>query len=351
MNESDFEAWSVSEDKFPREGSNVDKLRFLLKYAILAPSSHNTQPWIFKIVNNNSIEVYADRTRALPVVDPEDRELTISCGAALCYLQIALQHFGYRHNVELLPKSEDEDLLARVSIDDTNNRSLNRASKEDSSVFQAIIKRRTNRLKFEDREVASSLLSKLQSVVAESGGGDAWFHIAKEGDQKNLLAHLIAEGDRIQMSDKRFRRELASWIHSNRSHNKDGMPGYSFGFNDIISLMSPFVLRTFDSGKGQAAKDRQLASGSPVLVVLGTNSDEPIDWLKIGLALGHMLLTTQSENVWSSFLDQPLEVPELRWRVKDAIKRKEGFPQLLLRMGYGQQVKPTPRRPVEEVVR
>lgn len=80
MNESDFEAWSVSEDKFPREGSNVDKLRFLLKYAILAPSSHNTQPWIFRIVNNNSIEVYADRTRALPVVDPEDRELTISCG-------------------------------------------------------------------------------------------------------------------------------------------------------------------------------------------------------------------------------------------------------------------------------
>ena len=169
-------------------------------------------------------------------------------------MQIALQHFGYRHNVELLPKSEDEDLLARVSIDDTNNRSLNRASKEDSSVFQAIIKRRTNRLKFEDREVASSLLSKLQSVVAESGGGDSWLHIAKEGDQKNLLAHLIAEGDRIQMSDKRFRRELASWIHSNRSHNKDGMPGYSFGFNDIISLMSPFVLRTFDSGKGQGSK-------------------------------------------------------------------------------------------------
>ena len=73
-----YEAWNLSEDKFPREGSYVYKLTFLLKYAILAPSSHNTQPWLFKIVDNNVIEVYADRTRALPVVDPEDRALTLS---------------------------------------------------------------------------------------------------------------------------------------------------------------------------------------------------------------------------------------------------------------------------------
>jgi len=69
----------------------------------------------------------------------------------------------------------------------------------------------------------------------------------------------------------RLRRELASWIHSNRSRSKDGMPGYAFGYNDIISYMGPFVIRTFDTGKGQAAKDCQLAVGSPVLTVLGTD--------------------------------------------------------------------------------
>jgi nitroreductase len=347
MNEPVFEAWTVSENKFPREGSNVDKLTFFLRYAILAPSSHNTQPWLFKIVSDkNMVEVYADRTRALPVVDPEDRALIISCGAALCYLQKAIRYFGYGYDVELLPMPEDLDLLAQVSIEDLGNTSTSQSvSEEDSSVFQAITKRRTNRLKFEDRSVAPSLLSKLQSIVAENGGDNTWLHVAREGDQKNLLAHLIAEGDRIQMSDKHFRRELASWIHSNRSHNKDGMPGYSFGFNDIMSLMGPF-----DAGKGQAAKDRQLAAGSPVLALLGSNSDEPIDWLKAGLALGSILLFARSQNIWSSFLNQPIEVPELRGRVSDAIK-KHGFPQLLLRMGYGQEVKPTPRRSVEEVIR
>ena len=56
------------------------------------------------------------------------------------------------------------------------------------------------------------------------GGGDeeretiVWLYIAKGVDEKNSLADLIVEGDRIQLSDKRFRRELASWIHPNRSH-------------------------------------------------------------------------------------------------------------------------------------
>jgi hypothetical protein len=40
---SELEPWNILEDKFPFEGSYHDKLRFFLNYAILAPSSHNTQ--------------------------------------------------------------------------------------------------------------------------------------------------------------------------------------------------------------------------------------------------------------------------------------------------------------------
>jgi hypothetical protein len=128
------------------------------------------------------------------------------------------------------------------------------------------------------------------------------------------------------------------------------MPGYAFGYSDIMSHMGPFVLRTFDFGKGQAAKDRQLAAGSPALAILGTRSDEPMDWLKAGVALSRMLLTAQTENVWSSFLNQPIEVPELRPKVQELVKEEKEFPQILLRMGYGEDVKPTPRRPVNDVL-
>ena len=60
-----------------------------------------------------------------------------------------------------------------------------------------------------------------------------------------------------------------------------------------------------------------------------------------------MLLGARAEGVWASFLNQPIEVPELRPRLRDAIGQS-GFPQLLLRMGYGPEVRPTPRWPAEE---
>lgn len=357
VSEPEFHAWNISENQFPKGRSKTEQLKFLLNYAILAPSSHNTQPWLFRIIGDSIIELYADRTRCLPLVDPMDRALTISCGAALSHLLIAIRHFGYTYELELFPDSNNsKDLLSRILVNDGRKEPKN----EEDDLFEAISKRRTNRLKFEDRDLEESLLSRLKTVVitdedeTEGEGGKeitVWLHIAKEEDEKDSLADLIAEGDRIQLSDKRFRRELASWIHSNRSHSKDGMPGYAFGYNDIMSHMGPFVLRTFDIGKGQAAKDRQLAAGSPTLAILGTRSDEPMDWLKTGIALSRMLLAAQTENVWSSFLNQPIEVPELRPKVQELVKGEKGFPQILLRMGYGKDIRPTPRRPVDDVLR
>jgi nitroreductase len=115
LREPELQAWNISENQFPTEATKSEQLKFLLNYAIIAPSSHNTQPWLFKIVGDNIIELYADRTRALAVVDPDDRELTISCGAALSHLQIAIRHFGYVYKVKLFAGSINEDLLAQVS--------------------------------------------------------------------------------------------------------------------------------------------------------------------------------------------------------------------------------------------
>jgi hypothetical protein len=343
-----YSQWNISENEFPIEGNNIEKLKFLINYAILAPSGHNTQPWIFRINDdNNTIEIYADRTRALPVVDPEDRELTISSGAALFNLQLAISYFGYNYETKLIPNVEKQDLLASINVTDIGKMPSKVNDTYINKLFQSITKRRTNRFKFEDKEIPESVISEIKSIIGKYE--NIWIHLAVQEDEKEQLADLIAEGDRIQLSDKRLRRELASWIHSNRSHSRDGMPGYAFGFNDIMSLMGPFVMRTFDMGKGQAAKDKQLASGSPILLLIGTDSDNVKDWINSGLTLSNILLYLKSENIWCSYLNQPIEVPELRKRLIDIIPRHgEGYPQLLLRIGYGQEVEPTPRRKIEQ---
>ncbi|MGA2632328.1 MAG: nitroreductase [Terriglobia bacterium] len=340
MSEPSVQPRDVSESNYPARAPIREQLRFLLNYAVLAPSSHNTQPWLFSI-GDNDVELYADRTRALAVVDPDDRELIMSCGAALFNLRIALRHFGYTCIIESFPKRGHPDLLAQIRPGDKRV-----AAADEQLLFQAIPQRHTNRLPFEDRDVPELLLSELQAAAEAEG---AWLHIVRGSDGRNEVADLIAQGDHLQASDKRFRRELAAWLHPNRTQSRDGIPGYAFGVGDWVSYVGPLMIRTFDWGKGQAAKDRQLATGSPVLAVVGTENDTPPDWLRAGQALERMVLRARAERVWASFMNQPIEVPELRPKLLNVMDRK-GFPQLLVRMGYGPDVKGTPRRPVSEVL-
>ena len=72
-------------------------------------------------------------------------------------------------------------------------------------------------------------------------------------------------------------------------------------------------------------------------------------WLCAGQALARLLLRARAGEVWASYLDQPLEVPELRPKVTEAIGRT-GHAQIILRLGYGPNVSPTPRRTVDEVL-
>jgi hypothetical protein len=108
-------AWNLDEHRLDPLANVRDKLRFSLRYAVLAPSSHNTQPWHF-IMDGDCVTLCADRLRALPVVDPFDRELLISCGAALFNLRVALSHFGLAYAITLFPSDADPDALAHVRI-------------------------------------------------------------------------------------------------------------------------------------------------------------------------------------------------------------------------------------------
>jgi nitroreductase len=79
-------------EEFPLDAGADEQLQFLLRYAVFAPSSHNTQPWLFRI-QGHELDLIADLNRSLPIVDPMNRELIISCGAALNHLQTATRYF------------------------------------------------------------------------------------------------------------------------------------------------------------------------------------------------------------------------------------------------------------------
>ncbi len=332
--------WNIRAEDFPTNASVREQLRFCVRYALLAPSTYNTQPWLFR-VSDAAIDVCADRARALPVVDPFDRQLVISCGAALCNLSIAIARFGRRAEVEILPDPADPDLLARVAPG-----AMQDPSPLTHLLFRAIVERRTNRRAFDARPIDAQLLAALCGNSMLEG---AWLE-PLHGERKDAAADLVAEADRQQMRNPHFRRELAAWTHDHSVARRDGIPGYSVSADDFDSVPATLLVRSFESdASGRVARDRALAAGSPLLCVLGTRHEEPHEWIAAGQALERSWLCATIAGLSLSFLNQPIEVPALRRKMRDLVGRG-GFPQLVLRVGYGVGPPPTPRRDVAAVL-
>ncbi len=317
-------------------------LRLVLRDAVRAPSSHNTQPWLFHVIDG-TVELWADRSRSLPVADPHDRELTMSCGAALHHLRVAMRRAGYAPEVEMLAEPHRPDLLARVSIGRHNE-----PSKLDVVLANAIEQRHTNRGAFLPREIPPQHLIAVRDAAEAEGANLVIVPQAK----RHQLANLVAEGDRAQWHDSGFRRELAKWLRSNHDEkHRDGMPGYALGMGDAAAAFAPLVVRTFDRGDGVAAHDAELVEGAQALAVLFTSGDSVHDWLRAGQALSHLLLRATSLELAASFLNQPIEVEELRPAVA-ALIDQHSVPQLILRLGFpATSVQATPRRTVDDVLR
>ena len=330
--------WDLRASEYPHSGTAVDRARALVSYAVLAPSAHNSQPWAFRL-GDGVIDVLADRTRRLPVVDPDGRELTMSVGAALGTLLVAAHRFGWHTRVAVFPEPDEPDLVARVA--------LAPGAPVDDELFGAITSRRTTRLEFENRALPEDLQ---RDLVVDAHHEHARLDLFT-GRERAALAELVAEADVVQMADPAFRRELAAWLRPNTGGHRDGIRGYGLGLSDVMAALGPLVVRTFDTGRRQAARDRQLAQGAPHLAVVSTAADDPVAWVAAGRALARVLLRLAAHGATASFLSQPVEIPTLRARVADLVSHRDcGVPQLLLRIGHGPDVPPEPRRPVDDVL-
>lgn len=316
---------------------NVDdwqeQARQLIGRAVLAPSSHNTQPWLFRI-SEPDIDLYADRLRALPVNDPEGRELAISCGCALMNLRVAAASSGFGVNVHLLPESAEPDLLARVSFVEHSG-----ASSEEAQLAEFIERRRTYRKSFLPREVSDAVVEQLIQAAQREG---AWLRPLSIESDKQQAAALVATGDAMQWANPRWRRELAGWMRPRR--RGDGLTASA-----LTAPVVRFVVRSFNMGSGIGAEDRESAETSPLLAVLSTDGDQMRDWLLAGQALQRILLLACRLGLQAAFLNQPIQVASLRPRLQRLAG--DAFPQILLSIGYpNEEIPPTPRRALDEVI-
>jgi hypothetical protein len=313
-------------------------LRACIEAATRAPSKHNAQPWRFE-VRDGLVELHVDASRAMPASDPDGREMVIGCGAALYALRLAMRCAGRDALTALFPEGPGFSVLARVAPG-----AIVEPTADELALRDAIAHRHTDRGPLDRTAMPADVPFQLQDA-AESQG--ATLHLVPTEGGRRTLTSLIGRADRALARDARFADEVAEWVRPDDTSD-DGIPPGAFGPGAAGSYRAMYPQRDFDVTGLVRRDDAAAREDRPLAAVLWTDGDGAFDWLRAGMALEAVLLQATVRGVSASFLNQPVEVPDLRARLRDDLALP-GFPQVVLRLGVGSDGVPAPRRPVEAV--
>ncbi|MBK5307168.1 MAG: hypothetical protein JJD92_10810 [Frankiaceae bacterium] len=302
-----------------------------------APSKHNTQPWQF-VLRDESLELYADPSRTLAATDPHRREMVISCGAAAQHAAVAARAAGFDVAMPLFPDGSDGPL---TRISEVGPRST---TARDTDLLDAIARRRTDRGPLDAHQLGQELPFELQSAAAAEGG--ALRLVSRPGDRATL-ADLVQRADRLLQRRGEVERELAPWLRVPGDAHRDGVPA-NHTRGPAASQRAEFVQRDFSTVSSRPEQDRP-GEDRPLVAVLTTPNDRIADWFAAGCALGAVLLHATTAGANASYLNQPVEDVALRAELRDQLQLT-GFAQLVLRIGVGAQVPPTPRRYLRDLI-
>ncbi len=324
--------WQIRASDFPAAGGVREQLLFLLRYAILAPSSNNSQPWRFAI-DGDCVRVLLDERCWLRVCDPDRREMHLSAGCALENLLVVAEHFGFGHHTDYLPEAGDPALVAVVQFTRGGSPSAHRPP----VLFEMLTVRQTSHRPHLDRPLDDTVLSGLQSCCVEEG---IVLRLYADRPTRRAFSSMVVCGDLRQFADPAFRRELSAWIGQ-------GVLGTPWLTSQLLRLM----VRYLDIGRTQSKRDSELILSSPVLGVLASARDDRTVQVKAGQVYERLSLAATALGIQCQPMSQPVEIPELMDELTRLLSPPVLFPQHPFRLGYAPaERRRTLRRPLSEVL-
>ena len=327
--------------------ANVDSTFRLLEPVQRAPSGFNTQPWWFRILADDRMDVCArvgegsayrhlrehglkltDGDRQLYSIDPGSRELIMSCGAALCNLRLAVRAAGHDLTIHLLPYPQDRSVLATVEIVTGHIHPPGDVLQE---LYDAIPRRHTDRWPYggtghglvKGDPVPPSILAAMELAAAKYGSR---LRLLSRPEVRRWLREAESADTRLR-ADAQYASELSRWTHE--GDRDTGLPAAAFGpacashggWHQAGSPVRNFHLGTPAAGSAGPEQNESSESAPepsrhhgrrferlPQLMLLSTRRDQPLDWLRAGQALQYALLTATRYGVSASFLTQPFEL-------------------------------------------
>jgi len=319
------------------KGSTLSsQMQEIVRYATLAANGHNTQPWKFAI-KENAIEIHPDYVRRLAVVDPNNRELWISLGCALENLLVSARAAGYA------PEVTYPDTTDFIHVQLTTD------TPQAGPLFGAIPLRQNVRSEYDGQPVKSADLDQVQSLPLEPG---VRLRFANNPVDLATVLDYVQQGNLNQYADQAFLDELIHWLRFTKKEalaSLDGLYTRCSGNPELPRWLG----QMFVSGtkpQQQADADAGKLRSSSGAVVIASDADDKTTWARTGQVYERLALQLTALNIKSAFLNQPIEVADVREQFRSAMGLGESVPQLLLRYGYADAMPRALRRPVEQVL-
>jgi len=311
------------------------RLRGLVREATLAASSHNTQPWKFRL-GERSIAIFPDLSRRCPIVDPDDHHLYVSLGCATENLVCGALANGLYAQVECRADRIDVAFEEALPI--------------RSTLYDALPHRQCSRSTYDGQPLPRGDLDLLERAARRPGVHAIFLTSPPEVE---AVLEYVTRGNAAQIGSAGFVRELGSWVRFNEAHaarTGDGLSSLSTGNPSTPPWLGRLLLRVVVTPKSENDRcARQLRSSAGVVVFLSDGND-PRHWVDVGRSYERFALQATAIGIRNAFLNQPVEVAPLRAQFAAWLNAGDRRPDLVVRFGRGPEMPRSRRRPLEQVL-
>ncbi|MEM6439906.1 MAG: twin-arginine translocation pathway signal protein [Pseudomonadota bacterium] len=352
-------AWTLTRDpsaaRAPWEaaGGRADPRLNALSYAILAPNPHNMQPWLAELRGEDEIVLHCDPERLLPHTDPFNRQITIGLGCFLETLAIAASAEGFAAEIAAFPEGADPKALDGRPV--AHVRLVPGASRDP--LFEAIPRRRTNKEPYDGRPVAASQLEALRAAAPGVFASD-------EAARTARLRDIGWRAHEVESYTPRTLKESLDVMRFGKAQINATPDGIDLGgpFLEALHLVGELTPEKMaDTGSAAFAQGmamhRELFDTAAGWLWL-TGPDGRAGELAAGRSWMRIALTAATHGVdihpFSQALQEYPEMDGLFAEVHEALGVDPTSGErvhMLARLGYGPEVKASPRWPVEARMR
>jgi hypothetical protein len=334
------------------EAKSADPRIRATAFAILAPSTFNTQPWLVELRRDDMLTLRCDLACRLPNSDPGDRMTTISLGCFLELLRMAAAENGYRVEIAPFPLGEPG-----AQLDDRPIASVKfiQGDAIRDPLFAQALERRTCKRPFERKSIDAVLLHQIGAAAS----GRVTLKSSNNPRLVNRIGMLASQAFEVEKHTPRINQEQVRLIRMGDEEVQASPDGFEVNVPEVdASVCGGVPIRALlvdpDSLAShlQINRYRKLCETAAAYLWLATEGNTRLgqlqagrDWVRIHLKATELGLSLEPQSpalndssemhVTFSVLHEMLGV---HWGQRV---------QMLSRVGYAEQMAPTPRWPVE----